>query len=62
MDVESSFPTQIAEQLGSKDSAERAAALADLAHRGGDESFRLITKSFEDPASRSSQRDGPGSL
>ena len=50
LDVESSFPAQIAEQLGSKDSAERAAALADLAHRGGDESFRLITKSFEDPA------------
>ena len=25
-------------------------ALADLAHRGGDESFQLITKSFEDPA------------
>ena len=50
LDDGSSFPTELAEQLGSKDSAERAAALADLAHRGGDDSFRLITKSFEDPA------------
>jgi len=49
MDGESSFAAELAGQLGSKDSAERAAALADLAHQGGDESFRLITKSFEDP-------------
>ncbi len=46
----SSFPIELAEQLVSKDSAERAAALADLGHRGGDDSFQLITKSFEDPA------------
>src|SRR6266849_6319739 len=50
LESESSIPAGLAEQLNSKDSAERAAALADLAHRGGDESFRLITKSFEDPA------------
>jgi hypothetical protein len=49
-DVKSTFPTEIAGRLGSKDSAERAAALADLAHRGGADSFQLITKSFEDPA------------
>jgi hypothetical protein len=50
LDDEPSFPAHLAEQLSSKNSAERAAALADLAHRGGEESFRLITKSFEDPA------------
>jgi hypothetical protein len=50
LDDEPSFLSGVADQLSSKNSAQRAAALADLAHRGGDESFRLITKSFEDPA------------
>ena len=39
------------DRLNSPNSAQRAAALADLADLGGDEAFRLITKSFDDPAS-----------
>ena len=37
-------------RLENANSSERAAALADLAEAGGDDSFRLITKSFDDPS------------
>src|SRR5206468_4843675 len=42
---------EMLDRLNSPNSAQRAAALADLADLGGDEAFRLITKSFDDPAS-----------
>jgi hypothetical protein len=41
---------EIAERLQNGDSSKRAAALADLADFKGDDSFRLITKSFDDPS------------
>ena len=41
---------EIGERLQSADSSERAAALVDLADAGDDESFVLITKSFDDPS------------
>jgi HEAT repeat protein len=41
---------EIVAQLKDEKSSERAAALADLAEYGGDDSFRLITKSFDDPS------------
>jgi HEAT repeat protein len=37
-------------RLENANSSERAAALADLADDAGDSSFRLITKSFDDPS------------
>jgi len=46
---ESSSPELMA-RLQSSHSPERAAALADLADFKGDDSFRLITKSFDDPS------------
>ena len=45
-----SIVSVIAERLKSGDSAERAAALPDLAQLGGDEAYGLIAKSFEDPS------------
>jgi len=44
------IPADISERLQSADSSQRAAALVDLAEAGGDESFTLITKSFDDPS------------
>jgi hypothetical protein len=44
------IPADIAERLQSSNSFQRAAALVDLAEAGGDESFALITKSFDDPS------------
>jgi HEAT repeat protein len=46
----STVRSDIADRLLSADSSDRAAALADLADAGGDESFGLITKSFDDPS------------
>ncbi|HEY5073747.1 MAG TPA: hypothetical protein VII34_03560, partial [Pyrinomonadaceae bacterium] len=43
-----SFSPEMAERLQSANSSERAAALADLAEAGGDDAFRLITRSFDD--------------
>jgi HEAT repeat protein len=37
-------------RLQSSDSSNRAAALVDLAEAGGEESFTLITRSFDDPS------------
>src|SRR5260370_42382760 len=37
-------------RLENANSSERVAALADLAEQGGDASFNLITKSFDDPS------------
>src|SRR5205807_5839684 len=45
-----SIPAGLEERLNGRDSAERAAALADLAELGTEESFRLITRSFDDPS------------
>jgi HEAT repeat protein len=44
------IPSDIAERLQSSESSDRAAALVDLADAGGDDSFALITKSFDDPS------------
>ena len=44
------IPADIAERLQSTDSSQRAAALVDLASAGGDESFALISRSFDDPS------------
>ncbi|HJZ79559.1 MAG TPA: hypothetical protein VKD91_04415, partial [Pyrinomonadaceae bacterium] len=44
------IPADIIRRLQSGDSSQRAAALVDLAETGGDESFALITKSFDDPS------------
>jgi hypothetical protein len=46
----SSLSPDIVARLGNANSSQRAAALADLAEAGGDESFQLITKSFDDPS------------
>jgi HEAT repeat protein len=40
----------IVEKLKSAKSSDRVAALVDLAETGGDESFTLITRSFDDPS------------
>jgi hypothetical protein len=48
--ADDAIPADIAERLQSADSSQRAAALVDLAESGGDESFTLITKSFDDPS------------
>ncbi len=42
------IPSDIAERLQSSKSSDRAAALVDLADGGGEDSFGLITKSFDD--------------
>jgi hypothetical protein len=47
-DDSKSVPALILKRLESDESSERAAALNDLARMGGDDSFRLITKSFDD--------------
>ena len=44
----SSVPSLILERLDSEDSRERGAALIALARMGGNDSFRLITKAFDD--------------
>jgi HEAT repeat protein len=41
---------EIVARLESANSSERAAALADLAKAGGDDSFHLITQSLDDPS------------
>ena len=41
---------EIMARLRGSDSSDRAAALVDLAEAGGEESFTLITKSFDDPS------------
>ena len=46
----SGVPDEIIARLQSSDSSNRAAALVDLAEAGGEESFTLITKSFDDPS------------
>src|SRR5204863_1448453 len=46
----SSLPADIAERLQSADSSQRAAALADLADAGRDDSFEVVTRSFDDPS------------
>ena len=48
--ADDAIPADIAERLQSADSSQRAAALVDLAEAGGEESFTLITKSFDDPS------------
>jgi HEAT repeat protein len=45
-----SFSPEMAERLQGANLSERVAALADLAESGGDDAFRLITKSFDDPS------------
>jgi HEAT repeat protein len=45
---ESSIISVLNERLSSHDSAERAAALPDLAQLGGEEAFGLIAKAFDD--------------
>ena len=47
---DASVSSAIAQRLKSADPSERAAALADLAESGDDDSFRLIVKSFDDPS------------
>ncbi len=49
LSTEMSSPEMV-ERLQSAQSSERAVALADLADLKGDDSFRLITKSFDDPS------------
>jgi myosin heavy subunit len=49
-DNEVSLSAEIMARLENANSSERAAALADLAEQGGDASFHLITKSFDDPS------------
>ena len=44
------IPADVAERLQSAESSDRAAALVDLADAGGEDSFALITKSFDDPS------------
>jgi hypothetical protein len=46
----SGVSAEIMARLQSSDSSNRAAALVDLAEAGGEESFTLITKSFDDPS------------
>ena len=41
-------PSQVLKRLKSEDSTERAAALTELGQMGGDDSFHLINKSFDD--------------
>jgi hypothetical protein len=48
--ADDAIPAEIAERLQSANSSQRAAALVDLAEAGGEESFALITKSFDDPS------------
>src|SRR5207244_528079 len=43
-------PSGILKRLGAADVDERVAAVAELATMGGDESFRLVTKAFDDPS------------
>jgi hypothetical protein len=45
-----SLPVDIAERLQSPDSSQRAAALVDLADAGGEDSFELVTRCFDDPS------------
>ena len=47
---DASLPTELVDRLQSANSADRAAALADLADINSDHSFDLITRSFDDPA------------
>jgi hypothetical protein len=46
----SGAPSHVLKRLKSEDSSERAAALAELGQLGGEESFHLITRSFDDPS------------
>ncbi|HYW69444.1 MAG TPA: hypothetical protein VE961_00325, partial [Pyrinomonadaceae bacterium] len=46
--VRPTIPADIGERLQSPDSSQRAAALVDLAEAGGEQSFELITRSFDD--------------
>jgi hypothetical protein len=46
----SSVPGGILKRLSSEEPAERAAAVADLARVGGDDSFREISAAFDDPS------------
>jgi flagellar biosynthesis GTPase FlhF len=46
----SGLSDEIMARLQSSDSSNRAAALVDLAEAGGEESFTMITKSFDDPS------------
>ena len=48
---DSTVPEELVERLSSEYSSERASALADLVRSSGDDSFELITKAFDDPAS-----------
>ena len=45
-----SVPSETLKQLGSENANERASALHELAKLNGDDSFRLISKSFDDPS------------
>ena len=49
-DEYSTVPGVILKRLSSEEPTERAAAVADLARVGGDDSFREISASFDDPA------------
>jgi hypothetical protein len=48
--ADTSLPSEVIARLQSSNAAERAATLADLADISGDQSFDLITKSFDDPS------------
>ncbi|PYS64329.1 MAG: hypothetical protein DMF76_04920, partial [Acidobacteria bacterium] len=48
--IETSAVPVLADRLKSANSSERAAALVDLAEEGGEEAYRLIAKSFDDPS------------
>ena len=45
----SGVPSTVLKRLKSEDSTERAAALTELGQVGGDDSFHLINKAFDDP-------------
>ncbi|MDQ6653514.1 MAG: HEAT repeat domain-containing protein, partial [Acidobacteriota bacterium] len=47
---EGSIPSEILSRLNSSETSEREAALAEIARVGGDDSFRSISRAFDDPS------------